>query len=262
VRPFIPILVVAALLSVSASSSLAQFYEEDARLWYIRGSFGVAGQDLGDVEKALRAVKQDFIDLGFDLSTYAYDFDTVWDYRVELGGILWNHLSLGFCFDYQPRSDDQSVGAIAPGDQFRMSESLKVKYYGFLGSLTYWFPGTHSLFLGGTAGYGLGRFKTTTSIVDPRNPQFSLAAEGDYDGGGGVYGFNGGYQYVFENGGLIYVEVGYEWRDLGTFEGTTTSSNQNIVPDYNGKWTVDGEEINWDFSGPFLAVGFGFTGPY
>jgi hypothetical protein len=59
---------------------------------------------------------------------------------------------------------------------------------------------------------------------------------------------------------LIYVQLGYEWRDLGTFSGSTTSSNQELVPDYSGDWSLDGEEVNWDFSGPFLAVGFGFTG--
>ena len=58
------------------------------------------------------------------------------------------------------------------------------------------------------------------------------------------------------------MQLGYEWRDLGVFTGSTTSDNQNIVPDDSGVWTVDGEEINWDFSGPFIAVGFGFTGPY
>jgi len=250
------------ILAGSAGSSFAQFYQEDARLWYIRGSFGVAGQDLGDVETALKKEAEKFIDLGFDLSTYANDFDNVWDYRVEVGGVIWNRFSLGFCFDYQPRSENQSVGGIAPQDQFRLSEDLSINYHAFLGSLTYWMPGTHGLFLGGTVGYGYGRFKQTTNIVDPSNPQFSLTASGDYDNGDVVYGFNGGYQYKFENGGLIYVQLGYEWRDLGVFTGSTTSDNQNIVPDYSGVWTVDGEEINWDFSGPFIAVGFGFTGPY
>jgi len=252
----------AIIIAGPAGSTYAQFYEEDARLWYIRGSFGVAGQDLTDAEAALKKVAGAFADLGFDLSTYAADFDNVWDYRAEVGGVVWNRLSLGFCFDYQPRSEDQSVGAVAPADQFRLSEGLSVGYYGFLGSVTYWWPGRHGLFLGGTVGYGLGRFKQTTNIRDPSNPQFSLTASGDYDGGNVVYGFNAGYQYRFDNGGLIYVQAGYEWRDLGTFSGTTTSDNQNIVPDYSGIWTVDGEEINWDFSGPFLAVGFGFTGPY
>jgi hypothetical protein len=261
VRRIIPILTVALVLAGSAGSSFAQFYEEDARLWYIRGSFGAAGQDLGDVEAALRAEKQKLIDLGFDVSTYAHDFDTIWDYRVEVGGVVWNRFSLGACFSYQPRSDDQSIGAIAPQDQFRYSEELSINYMAFLGALTYWMPGTHGLFVGATVGYGYGRFKQTSSITDPSNPQFSLAAEGDYDGANVVYGFNAGYQYAFENGGLIYIQVGYEQRDLGTFSGTTTSTNQNIIPDYSGVWTVDGEEVNWDFSGPFIAVGFGFTGP-
>ena len=262
VRHFITIITLAAMLICSAGASYAQFYEEDARLWYIRGSFGAAGQDLGDVETALKAQKQPLIDLGFDMSTYAYDFDNIWDYRVEVGAVIWNRLSLGFCFDYQPRSDDQSVGGVAPGDQFRYSEDISINYYAYLGSVTYWFPGKHTFFLGGVAGYGVGRFQQTQSIWDPSNTQFSLTAESDYDGGNAVYGLNAGYAYAFENGGLVYLQVGYESRDLGTFTGTTTSSNTDIVPDYSGVWTVDGEEINWDFSGPFIAIGFGFSGPY
>lgn len=262
VRRIISIVTVAVVLAGWAGSSLAQFYEEDARVWYIRGSFGAAGHDLGDVETALKAEKQKLIDLGFDVSTYAHDFDTVWDYRVEVGGIVWNRFSVGFCFNYQPRSEDQSVSSIAPSDQFRLSEELKVTYFGYLASITYWLPGKHALFLGGTVGYGTGRFEQTTTITDPSNPQFSLAAESDYDGGDAVFGFNAGYNYSFENGGSIYVQAGYEWRDLGTFTGTTTSSNQNIIPDYDGVWPDEGEDVKWDFSGPFLAVGFGFTGPY
>jgi hypothetical protein len=253
---------IAAILICSAGASYAQFYEEDARLWYIRGSFGAAGQDLGDVEAALKAQAQHLVDLGFDMSTYSYDFDTTWDYRVEVGTVIWSHFALGFVFDYQPRSDDQSVGGVAPQDQFRYSNQLSINYHAFLGSLSYWMPGKHSFFLGGVVGYGTGRYQTTQTITDPSNPQFTLTAEGDYDGGNAVYGFNAGYNYVFENGGLIYLQLGYEWRDLGTFTGTTTSTDQDIVPDYSGVWTVDGEEINWDFSGPFIAIGFGFTGPY
>ena len=261
-RHIIPIITLAAILICSAGASYAQFNEEDARLWYIRGSFGAAGQDLGDASTALKAQKQPLIDQGFDMSTYSYDFDTVWDYRAEVGAVIWSRFSLGFCWDYQPRKDDQSVGGVAPQDQFRYSEQISINYMAFLGSLSYWFPGKHTFFLGATAGYGNGRFEQTQGIVDPSNPQFSLDAQSDYDGGAAVYGFNAGYAYGFENGGLIYLQLGYEWRDLGTFTGTTKSSNQNIVPDYSGVWTVDGQEINWDFSGPFLAVGFGFTGPY
>ncbi|MGD8415291.1 MAG: hypothetical protein PVF33_13710 [Candidatus Latescibacterota bacterium] len=259
-RRIIPILTVAFLLAGSAGQSFAQFYEEGARVWYIRGSFGVAGQDLGDVENALNAEKQALTDAGFDFSTYANDFDTVWDYRVEVGGIVWNRFSVGFCYDYQPRSEDQTAAGIAAQDQFRYSEELSINYMAFLGSITYWMPGTHSLFVGGTVGYGYGKFKQTQGVTDPSNPQFTLTADGEYDGGNTVYGFNAGYAYAFDSGGLIYVQLGYEWRDLGTFSGSTTSSNQELVPDYSGDWSLDGEEVNWDFSGPFLAVGFGFTG--
>ena len=250
------------MLTCAAGASYAQFHEEDARLWYIRGSFGMAGQDLGAVSSALQAQKQNLVDLGFDMSTYAYDFDQIWDYRVEVGSVIWNHLALGFVFDYQPRTDTKSVGGVAPGDQFRYSEELDVNYHAFLGSLSYWWPGKHSFFIGGVAGYGVGSFKQNQSITDPSNPQFTLSAEGNYDGGSAVYGFNAGYNYAFANGGLIYLQLGYEWRDIGTLTGTTTSSNQSIVPDYSGTWRVGGEEINWDFSGPFLAIGFGFSGPY
>jgi hypothetical protein len=261
VRRIIAILAVAVVLAGWTGSSLAQFREEGARVWYLRGSFGVAGQELGDVENALSAEKQRFVDLGVDFSTYANDFDKVWDYRVELGGLVWNRFTVGFCFDYQPRSEDQSVGAIAPRDQIRFSETVRVRYYGYLGSITYWWPGTHGLFVGGTIGYGRGSFEQTTEIKNPNVAEYILAADGKYNGGGAVYGFNAGYQYTFENGGLIYVQGGYERRDLGTFTGSTTSSNQNILPDRSGTWTVGGEEIKWDFSGPFLVVGIGFTGP-
>ncbi len=60
-RRIIPILTMVIILAGSTGSSFAQFYQEDARLWYIPGSIGVAGQDLGDVEKALRAEKQALI---------------------------------------------------------------------------------------------------------------------------------------------------------------------------------------------------------
>ena len=89
-----------------------------------------------------------------------------------------------------------------------------------------------------------------------------MTANGDYSGDNFVYGFSGGYQYEFLNGLLVYLELGYEVRDLGTFTGSTTSTNTDIVPEYSGTYNVNGEDINFDYSGPFLALGIGFTGPY
>jgi hypothetical protein len=247
-----------------AGAADATFAQDDDRgtLWYIRGSFGVTDQDLSELESALKDEKQELIDAGVDLSTYARDFDQIWDYRVEVGALFWKGFSLGFLFDYQPREDDQTIGGITPGDQLRMSERIRIKYYGFYGNLSYWWPGTHSLFISGRVGWGYGRFQQNLNLWVPNVPQLNFEATGDYDGGNVVYGISGGYQYKWENGVLIYLEAGYEIRDLGTFTGTTTTSDEAQYPGRAGNYQVNGEDVNFDFSGPFLAVGFGFTGPY
>ncbi len=261
VRRIIPIIIIVALSAGYAGTSFAQ-EDERGTAWYLRGSFGAASQDLSDLESALLAEKDELKNLGIDFSTYSNSFGNVWDYRVEVGAIITRGLSLGFLFDYQPRESDLSTGGIAPQDQIRMSENISINYYGFLGSLSYWFPGTHGFFLGATAGYGSGRFKQTITLVDPNNPQFNAESKADYDGGGPVYGFNGGYQFTADNGILFYLQVGFEWRDLGTFTGSTQSTAPQLLPEQSGIYTVGGEEINFDFSGPFVAIGFGFTGPY
>jgi hypothetical protein len=248
---------VAGYIGVSVAET-----EERGRLWYLRGSFGVADQDLGDLEKALKDEKKDLADNGVDVSTYAHDFDTVWDYRVEVGAIFWKGFSLGALFDYQPRGDDQVVGGVAPGDQLRMTETIKINFLAFYGNLSYWLPGTHNFFFSGRAGYGYGTFEQSVVITDPSNPQFTATVDGDYDGDGAVYGFSGGYSYEFVNGLLLYLELGYEWRSLGPFNGTTTSSNETLFPGRSGDYIVDGYVVDFDFSGPFIALGFGLIGPY
>jgi len=262
VRRITPFLLVFALVIGTAGASFAQFYEEDATLWYIRGSFGAAGQDLSDVENAYQSLYSELASRGWDVSTSAFDFDQTWDYRFEVGAILWKGLGLGFCFNYQPRSETQTVSAIAPADQARLSDTIDINYFGYLASLSYWWPGTHSLFLGGTVGYGYGRFKSDATIQDPSNPQFSAGSSADYDGGNVVYGFNGGYQYKWVNGLLVYLQVGYEFRNLGTFTGTTTTTPGGPFDERSGDWPTQENPVDWDFSGPFLALGFGFTGPY
>lgn len=263
-RRFVATLIVCVLATGYFGVSVAQTEEPEERgqLWYIRGSFGVADQDLGELGQALKEEKEDLASKGVDISTYAKDFETILDYRVEVGAVLWKGFSLGLLFDYQPRGEDQIVAGVAPGGGLRMSERIKTNFYAFYGNLTYWFPGTHNFFLSGRVGYGSGRFQQGLEFTDPNNPQFTATADADYDGSGAVYGFSGGYQYEFLNGILVYLELGYERKDLGTFTGTTTSSQPNIFPDQSGDYVVDGKAINFDFSGPFIAVGFGFIGPY
>jgi hypothetical protein len=236
--------------------------EERGQLWYIRGSFGVADQDLGELETALKDEKKGLANRGVDISTYARDFDTILDYRAEVGAVFWQNLSVGLLFNYQPRGEDQVVAGVAPGGGLRMSERIRTKFYAFYGNFSYWFPGTHNFFLSGRIGYGSGRFQQEFDFTDPNNPQFGATASADYDGAGAVYGFSAGYQYEFLNGILVYLELGYERRDLGTFSGSTTSSEPNIFPEQSGDFVVDGKSINFDFSGPFIALGFGFIGPY
>lgn len=261
VRQFIQILVISALVAGTATPLFAQD-EDKGRVWYIRGSFGAADHDLGELEKALKDEKQELIDEGVDLGTYARSFDTVWDYRVEVGAVFWKGFSLGLLWDYQPRDEDQTISGRTTLDQVRMSERIRLRYMGLFGNLSYWMPGKHSFFFSGRVGYGWGRFQQNTDLWATNNPQFSLTIEGDYDGANVVYGFSGGYQYKWMNGILLYLELGYEVRDLGTFTGTTTTSDADRFPGRSGNYQVDGQDINFDFSGPFVAVGFGFTGPY
>jgi hypothetical protein len=236
--------------------------EERGRLWYIRGSFGVADQDLGEVEQALKEEKEQLASQGVDISTYAKDFDTIWDYRVEVGAVFWKQFSLGLLFNYQPRSEDQVIAGVATGGGLRMTETIRTNFYAFYGNLSYWLPGTHNFFLSGRVGYASGRFQQEFVFTDPNNPQYTETADADYDGSNVAYGFSGGYQYEFLNGILVYLELGYERRDFGTFTGATTTSAEDVFPGSSGDYTVGGEAINFDFSGPFIAVGFGFIGPY
>jgi hypothetical protein len=261
VRRIFPFLIACVLLITTVSAAFAQGGER-GRIWYIRGSFGMAGHDLGELENAVRAEKQGWVDEGIDISTYANDFDQVWDYRVEVGAVIFRNFSLGAAFTFQPRSEDQRLGGILPGDQIRLAEEIKLRYYGVVGVLQYWIPGKHGFFFGANGGYGSGRFEQITTAASTVDPTGNLSAKGKYDGSGFVYGFSGGYQYEFLNGLLLYLELGYEFRDLGTFDGTTTSTNTDIVPESSGNYTVDGADVQFDFSGPFVSVGVGFLGPY
>jgi hypothetical protein len=247
---------------ISAATTAFAEDNEKGRFWYIKGSFGMAGQDLGDLEKAVSDEKQDWIDQGIDVSTYSRNFDNVWDYRVEVGALIFNSFSLGAAFSYQPRTDDQALGGITPQDQIRLSESIGLDYYAILAVLQYRIPGKHEFFVGVSGGYGSGTFKQTTTATSTVNPDWSVNGSGKFTGNNFVYGFSGGYGYQFLNGLLLYLELGYEIRDLGTFDGSITSTNTDIVPDYSGTYKVNGEEVNFDYSGPFIAIGLGFTGPY
>jgi hypothetical protein len=262
VRRLIATFIVFVLSAGIAGTSFAQSNDDRGHLWYIRGSFGAADQDLSEAEKAQNDQMQDLANLGLDISTYSSNFGQVWDYRVEVGAIIWNHFSLGLLFDYQPRGDDQSIAGANPSTPIRYAETIELNYYGWYGNITYWMPGVHGFFFSGRAGYGYGTFKESMTLNDASNPQNEVQGEGDYDGTGFNYGFSGGYQYTFVNGMLVYLELGYEWRDLGVFNGTMTTTNQTLFPDQSGNYTVNGEEVNWDFSGPFIALGLGFTGPY
>jgi opacity protein-like surface antigen len=262
VSRLIPIMMICVvILAVLSTPSSAQ-NKERGRMWYLKGSFGMAGQDLGELEKAFKDEKQDWVDEGIDLSTYSRDFDTVWDYRIETGAVIFKHFTLGAAFNYQPRGDDQDISGVSPQDQIRIAEEIKINYYAILAVLQYRFPGKHSFFIGANGGWGNGSFEQNTTATATLNPDWNMTASGKYDGSNFVYGFSAGYQYEFVNGALVYLEMGYERRDLGTFSGTTTSTNTDIVPESSGNYNVDGEDINFDYSGPFLAVGFGFTGPY
>ncbi len=248
------------LAAISTTSSAQE--KERGRMWYLKGSFGMAGQDLSDLETALREEKQSWADQGIDLSTYANNFDNVWDYRIETGAVIFKSFTLGLAFSYQPRGEDQQIAGVAPQDQIRIAETVEINYYAILAVLQYRFPGKHNFFVGADGGWGNGRFKQSTTATATLNPDWNMTANGDYSGDNFVYGFSGGYQYEFLNGLLVYLELGYEVRDLGTFTGSTTSTNTDIVPEYSGTYNVNGEDINFDYSGPFLALGIGFTGPY
>jgi hypothetical protein len=262
VRRLIPILMICVVvMAVFSTTSFAQDNER-GRVWYLKGSFGAAGQDLGDLETALRAEKQDWIDQGIDVSTYARDFDNVWDYRIETGAVIYKSFTLGLAFSYQPRGEDQQLSGVAPQDQIRIAEKIEINYYAFQAVLQYRLPGKHNFFVGASGGWGSGSFKQTTTATATLNADWNLSAKGDYSGDSFVYGFSGGYQYEFLNGLVVYLEMGYEVRDLGAFAGTTTSTNPDIIPERSGNYNVNGEDIGFDFSGPFLALGVGFTGPY
>jgi opacity protein-like surface antigen len=255
-------MIVCVALVAAASVVFAEDGEDKGRFWYIKGSFGMAGHDLGELETALRAEKEDWASQGIDVSTYSRDFDNVWDYRVEVGALIFKNFTLGAAFSYQPRTDDQEIAGITPDDQIRLSETIGLDYYAFLGVLQFRIPGTHQFFVGANAGYGTGKFEQSTTATSTAVPDWGVTASGKFDGSNFVYGFSGGYGYQFLNGVLLYVEMGYEFRDLGTFDGSITSTNIDIVPEQSGTYNVDGEDVNFDFSGPFLAIGFGFAGPY
>lgn len=258
---FLATLIVCVFTAGLTGVALAQS-EEKGGVWYLRGSFGVANHDLSELETSLKEQKQDLIDRGVNFSTYARNFDTILDYRVEVGAIFWKGFSLGLLFNYQPRGEDQVVGGSSPGDQYRSSENIEINFLAFYGNLCYWLPGDHGFFLGGRVGYSHGRFKQSITITNPSVPQFTATVDGDYDGAGAVYGLSAGYQYTFLNGILVYLELGYEARNLGTFTGSTTSTDEALFPSSSGDYTVNGQTVDFDYSGPFIAIGIGFTGPY
>ncbi|HET9326389.1 MAG TPA: hypothetical protein VFQ05_06435 [Candidatus Eisenbacteria bacterium] len=237
----------ALLLSVPALSPA------NAGTFFIRASAGFASQSLEDWNDQIDGVNEVFQSGGIPAP-----FD-------NFGGAI----PFGIEAGYQPNPLlALSVGVFRQSDQadntysdasglFTLDSELALT--SVTGAVSYWLPNTEGVFMGADVGMGFGTAKQNFVFRDFSDPANDLDVIGDWSGNGLVAGVFVGYQYQVPSGFLLHGRVGYQFQNLGEFDGDLTSPQLGSGSSPPVDFLITGQEMDTDFSGIQLLVGIGFA---
>jgi hypothetical protein len=231
------------------SSSLNAQVLENGRKYYIRGSFGYGGQSLGDINDLITSQEQ--ILRSLDIPVQWEIFGGAFDYGGEVGIRITSGISLGLGISLQ-RNDVNNQYSDITGN---ISDHFQLGIVDFMGNLTVWIPQSHGAFASINAGFGYGEMARSTSLVIIGAPNESFSISTEADGIGIVGGVSIGYQAEFASQLLLFGKVSYRYRNLGRFEGTSTSAELGTSSGYVRD--VSDVPVDFDFSGFCIAVGIG-----
>jgi len=218
----------------------------------MRGSLGVASQSLKDWNDAIKEEERFLQSSGAPVSKWD-TFGAGFPAGAEVGFFSNDMVSVGAGFAYQKSSVSNTVSDASAS----LSSSANVSVLSFVGNVSIWIPGTRGLFVGADGGVGLGKAKSEGHFRDFGDPTQDFDARGDWDGKGPVAGVFAGFQRSFPGGPLLFVKVGFQFQNLGEFDGTSGGTGQATQSGPPRK--SSGQAMDTDFSGLQLAAGFGFA---
>jgi len=231
--------------------------ETARKQFYVRGSVGYSTQSLGDLNDDIEQDELVFRTAGLPVTFEP--FGGALDLAVEMGmrivptsrGIP--SISLGVGVSYETNDVHHAYSDLSGS----FSDKTDLAILDVTGNLTFWFPSVRWLFAGFEAGKGFGSATEELQFRDFADPTNDLDVAGNFDGSGFVVGVFSGLQYEASGGALLFLKVGYHYRNLGHFDGTITSPQ--LGSSSGTAVNNAGRPLEFDFSGIYVKVGIGLA---
>jgi hypothetical protein len=239
------------LLFISPIAIQSQELLYNGRLFYMRGAIGYGFQSLKEVNDDIKndelLLRSSGIPVNWDT------FKGTYDVSMEMGFRLIRVLSVGISIGYQKNKINNSYSDYSGS----LSENIAISAWDIAGNITLWIPGTKGLFVGANSGVGLGSIAEFISFQIYGDPTNSFTDDISADGKGFIAGMFAGYEAQFKSGPILFLKLGYRFRNLGEFEGTARSPELGF---YEGKVLNNaGVPIEFDLSGFYVVGGFGIA---
>jgi hypothetical protein len=225
------------------------FSQPNPGTFFIRASAGFASQSLEDWNDEIDTFNSQVLpSASFD------DFGGAFPFGVELGYQLKPALSLSVGVFRQSDSADNTYSD-ASGS---LTLDTEVAMTAVTGAVSYWPLNTHGVFLGADIGMGFGTAKQNLVFRDFNDPANDFDLSGDWSGNGVVAGAFVGFQHQVSSGFLLHGRLGYQFQNLGKFDGDITSAQlgSGSTPPIN---LFTGQTKDTDFSGVQALFGIGFA---
>ena len=229
--------------------SAPAFSQPPAGTFFIRASAGFASQSLEDWNDEIDTFNSQVLpSASFD------NFGGAFPFGVELGYQLKPAVSLSVGVFRQSDSADNNYS----DGSGSLTVNTDVAMTAVTGAISYWPPNTHGVFLGADVGMGFGTATQDLAFRDFNDPANDFDITGDWDGDGLVAGAFLGVQHPIGTAFLLHGRLGYQFQNLGEFDGDITSPQlgSGSSPPIN---LFTGASKDTDLSGVQLLVGVGFV---
>jgi hypothetical protein len=205
---------------VAASTSHAQPLPGS---FYLRGSVGVATQSLKDWNDDIRADEQFLQSQGVPASFD--EFGTGFPIGIEGGFHVSDIVSFGAALTYQKASVNNMISD-ASGSLTSIGD---VSLSGVVATASVRIPEAQGLLFGANVGIGFGTARSETHFRDFVDPANNFDVTANWDGNAPIFGAFAGYDRFFPNGKLISLKIGYQFQNLGEFDGTVAASSLQLA---------------------------------
>jgi len=241
---------VAVYVLAGATYSTAQDMPE-ARPYYFSASAGLNIPSLGDANDYLESTEQIFeSSLGRSVSWDIFGWTPA--FGAEFGKQVSSTVFVGLAVSYQK----ESVNNAYSNANGSMSYDPEYQLIEFCGRVRIVPAKAQGFFFGFSGGYASGKFEETlvgTIIPDP-SQNVDIASE--YTGSGLSLGAFAGYELPVGTTTKLTGQVGYRYRNLGTFDGYIKGVIAGNQGRYDGPALDNsGKEIDFDFSGLQIDIG-------